>query len=108
LEVCGAVSFRLSVHELESWLFSFTALYPVHVVDVHGLKGKESEAWWNSFVQEVTANIAKKMTLGDALLLGRQRTMRLKQSSLGARRTFSVAPALLFSLQQLSRGDTND
>jgi len=69
LEVCGVASFRLSVYELESWLFHFTALYPVHVLDVHGLKGKESAAWWNSFIEEVAANIAKKMTFGDALLL---------------------------------------
>ncbi len=69
LEVCGVASFRLSVNELEAWLFDFTALYPVHVLDVHGLRGNESEAWWSGFVEEVTANIAKKMTFGDALLL---------------------------------------
>jgi hypothetical protein len=69
LEVCGAASFRLSVREIESWLFCFTALYPVYVLDVHGLKGKESEAWWNSFVEEVAAHIAIRITFGDASLL---------------------------------------
>ena len=32
LEVCGAACFRLSVHEIESWLFRFTTLYPVLIL----------------------------------------------------------------------------
>jgi len=69
LEVCGAASNRLSSGELDSWLLRFATIYPVHVINVHGLQGKDSEAWWVSFVEEVAANIAKKMTFGDALLL---------------------------------------
>lgn len=69
LEVCGAACFRLPIHELESWLFRFTTLYPVHVLDAFGLTGKEAEAWWNTFVDEVAEKISKKMTFGDALLL---------------------------------------
>ena len=47
----------------------FTTVYPVSVINVHGLQGQESEAWWRGFVEEIAANIAKKMTFGDALLL---------------------------------------
>ena len=40
LEICGVASFRLSSEELAAWLFGFTSLYPVHILDVHGLKVK--------------------------------------------------------------------
>lgn len=69
LEVCGVASFRLPSPELESWLFRFTRLYPVKVLDAFGLAGKEAEAWWNTFVDEVAEKISRKMTFGDALLL---------------------------------------
>jgi len=69
LEICGAASFRLSTEELEAWLFGFTSLYPVYILDVHGLKGNNCEAWWSIFVEEAAANIAKKMTFGDSVLL---------------------------------------
>lgn len=69
LEVCAAASHRLSAGELDSWLFRFDTIYPVHVINVHGLSQKEAEAWWYGFVREVTVAIAKKMSFGDALLL---------------------------------------
>lgn len=69
LEVCGAASHKLSTSELDSWLFRFDTVYPVKVIDVHGLGGKDSEAWWHGFLKEVAANIAKKMSFGDAVLL---------------------------------------
>jgi predicted nucleic acid-binding protein len=69
LELCGVASFRLSVDELDDWLFGFDAMYPTYVLDVYGLTGNDCEARWNIFVQEVAANIAKKMTFGDAVLL---------------------------------------
>ena len=69
LEICGVAGFRLSVGELESWLFRFTNLYPVLVLDAFGLKGKDAEEWWSDFVSEVAEKISRKMTLGDAVLL---------------------------------------
>lgn len=69
LEICGAASFRLSTDELSAWLFGFGGIYPVYVIDLHGLRTNDGEAWWSTFVEEVTANIAKKMTFGDAALL---------------------------------------
>jgi len=69
LEICGAASFRLSAEELAAWLFGFGVVYPVYVLDAHGLRGNDCETWWSTFVDEVAANIAKKMTFGDALIL---------------------------------------
>ena len=69
LEVCGAASFRLSVDELSAWLFTFGAMYPVYVLDVHGVRTNDCEAWWSTFMEEAAANIAKQMTFGDAVLL---------------------------------------
>lgn len=69
LEICGVAGFRLARRELESWLFRFTSQYPVLVLDVFGLKGKDAEEWWSSFTGEVAETIARKMSLGDAVLL---------------------------------------
>jgi hypothetical protein len=69
LELCGAASHRLSTTELGSWLSRFDSIYPVSVLDVHGLGDKDAEAWWHSFITEISAIIVKKMSLGDALLL---------------------------------------
>jgi predicted nucleic acid-binding protein len=69
LEICGAASFRLSADELSAWLFGFGAIYPVSIIDVHGLRSHDGELWWSTFVAEVAANIAKKMTFGDAVIL---------------------------------------
>ena len=69
LEICGVASFRLSADELSSWLFGFGAIYSVSIIDLHGLRTHDGETWWSIFVAEVAANIAKKMTFGDAVLL---------------------------------------
>jgi len=69
LEICGVASFRLSADALSSWLFGFGAIYPVSIIDLHGLRTNDGEAWWSIFVAEVAANIAKKMAFGDAVLL---------------------------------------
>lgn len=69
LELSGAASFRLPIRELESWVVRFTTVYPVYVIDTFGLVGKATTDWWSAFVGEVSENVCKKMTLGDALLL---------------------------------------
>ena len=69
LEVSGAASFRLSRYELEAWLFRFTTVYSVHVLDAFGVKGRDAEEWWTNFVAKVSDKVSKKMTFGDALLL---------------------------------------
>jgi predicted nucleic acid-binding protein len=69
LEICGVAGFRLSRLELESWLYRFTSRYPVLVLDLFGLKGRDAEEWWSIFASEVAETIARKMSLGDAVLL---------------------------------------
>lgn len=69
LEICGAASFRLSNAELETWLLRFTAFYPVRVLDAFGLAGRDAGPWWQTFIGEVSGNVLKKMTFGDAVLL---------------------------------------
>jgi hypothetical protein len=69
LEICGTASFRLSVDELSAWLFGFGDIYPVYVLDAHGLRENDCEAWWSVFVEETSGNIPKKMIFGDAVLL---------------------------------------
>ena len=69
LEICGVASFRLSTDELSSWLFGFGTIYSVAIIDLHGLRTHDGEAWWSIFVAAVAANIAKRMTFGDAVLL---------------------------------------
>jgi len=49
LEVCGAASFRLSVDELSAWL---AAMYPVYVLDVHGVRTTDCEAWRSTFMEK--------------------------------------------------------
>src|ERR1700740_2408845 len=55
LEICGIASFRLSADELSSWFVGFGAIYPVSIMDLHGLRTNESETWWSIFVTEVAA-----------------------------------------------------
>ena len=44
-------------------------MYPVYILDVHGVRITDCEAWWSTFIEEAAANIAKKTTFGDAVLL---------------------------------------
>lgn len=69
LELCGAASFRLPPAELEGWMFRFTAVYPVRVLDAFGLPGQDAAAWLGAFTDEVAGYLSRRMTLGDALLL---------------------------------------
>jgi hypothetical protein len=90
LEIYGGASHRLSAGELDDWLFRFDTVYPVRVINVHGLSQKDAEAWWGDFVREVTVVIAKKMSFGDALLL-RPKITTPRPLSLGTQRILPVA-----------------
>lgn len=39
------------------------------VLDMFGLKGKDAEEWWSHFAGELAETIARRMALGDAVLL---------------------------------------
>ena len=67
-------------------------MYPVYILDVHGVRTTDCEAWWSTFIEEAAANIAKKMTFGDAVLLREAENYELKRSSPGTQKTSYVAP----------------
>jgi hypothetical protein len=76
LEICGAISFRLSAKELDSWLLQFSAVYHVIVLDPFGLDSRTAVDWFQDFSVQVTAKIAKRMTFGDAVLLAEAESHR--------------------------------
>jgi sugar/nucleoside kinase (ribokinase family) len=67
-ELCGAASFRLSAEESEQWLHRFVAVYPVRVLNPFGAGDVSAAAWLSSFADDVIRYIARRMTLGDAIL----------------------------------------
>lgn len=69
LELCGIASFNLSAKELKTWLYDFSTVYPVRVLDPWGMEGQSSQEWLSPFVGGMVDKITKKMTFGDAVLL---------------------------------------
>ena len=69
LEICGVASFNLSSRELEYWLYQFTAVYPVLVLDPFGMNAQSAVAWVRTFLAEVSEHISKQMTFGDAIIV---------------------------------------
>jgi hypothetical protein len=67
-ELCGAASFRLSTEETERWLHHFVLVYPVHVLNPFGAGDGTAAAWLGLFADDVTRYVARRMTLGDAIL----------------------------------------
>jgi sugar/nucleoside kinase (ribokinase family) len=67
-ELCGAASFRLSAQESERWLYDFAIVYPVRVLNPFGAGDGASAAWLGSFADDLARYIARRMTLGDAIL----------------------------------------
>ena len=69
LELCGISSFNLSAKELKTWLYDFSTVYPVHVLDPWGTGRETNQEWLGLFIGDLMDNITKKMTFGDAVLL---------------------------------------
>lgn len=68
LEICGVASFRLSPQETAIWLSDFSSLYAVRVLDPFGAGETESNMWVASYADDIGRYIARRMTLGDAIL----------------------------------------
>jgi len=68
LELCGAVSFRLSAEEVERWLSAFTVVYPVRVLNPFGAGDDAASAWLGAWSDDISRYLARRMTLGDAVL----------------------------------------
>jgi hypothetical protein len=68
LELCGAASFRLSAEEMERWLHGFVMVYPVRILNPFGIGESPANTWLGAFADDVIRYIARRMTLGDAIL----------------------------------------
>jgi hypothetical protein len=69
LELCGVASFNLTPKDLRLWLHDFPSIYPVQILDPWGIGTVSSQAWFGQFLEDLTENIARKMSFGDAVLL---------------------------------------
>lgn len=69
LELCGIASFNLAEKELKTWLNDFPTIYSVRILDPWGIGSEASLSWFHRFLEELSGNIARKMTFGDAVLL---------------------------------------
>jgi hypothetical protein len=68
LELCGAASFRLSREETERWLWRFVSVYPLEVLNPFGAGDGPATSWLSSYTDDVARYLARRMTLGDAVL----------------------------------------
>ncbi len=68
LELCGASSFRLGPLETGRWLHQFAAIYPVEILSPFGMGDERAVAWVGAWTDELGTYLARRMTLGDALL----------------------------------------
>lgn len=69
LEICGVASFNLSPRELEHWLYQFSDVYPVIVLDPFDIENRSAVDWVGSFLVGVSEKISQKTTFGDAVIL---------------------------------------
>ena len=53
----------------ETWLRRFDSLYRLSIISGFGIVNRSAENWLKDFVSRVTANIVKRMSFGDAILL---------------------------------------
>jgi hypothetical protein len=53
---------------MERWLHNFVMAYPVRVLNPFGAGEGPATAWLGSYADDVIRYIARRMTLGDAIL----------------------------------------
>lgn len=69
MELCGIASFNLTPKDLQTWLYNFSTIYPVRVLDPWGVGTEPSSTWLSQFLTDLTEKIVRKMSFGDAVLL---------------------------------------
>lgn len=69
MELCGIASFNLNPKDLQTWLYNFSTVYPVRVLDPWGAGTDLSSTWIGQFLSDLTDKIARRMSFGDAVLL---------------------------------------
>lgn len=68
LELCGVASVRLSPEEVDRWLSGFSVTYPVRVLNPFGAGDDAASAWLGAWADDIARYLARRMTLGDAIL----------------------------------------
>ncbi|HVN30259.1 MAG TPA: hypothetical protein VMT64_17295, partial [Candidatus Binataceae bacterium] len=68
MELCGVASFRISREELEKWMWSFESIYEVRVLNPFGAGDSSAGVWFSSYSDDIGRYLARRMTLGDAIL----------------------------------------
>jgi predicted nucleic acid-binding protein len=69
MELCGIASFNLKPRDLQTWLYNFSTVYPVQVLDPWGVDAELSATWMGQFLSDLIDKISRKMSFGDAVLL---------------------------------------
>lgn len=70
LELCGISSFNLSPHELKRWMFHFSDIYSVTILEPIGVDSDVSaDAWFGSYVLDTFDVLTRKITWGDAMIV---------------------------------------
>lgn len=70
LELCGISSFNLSPHELKRWMFHFSDVYSVTILEPVGVDSDVSaDAWFGSYVLDTFDVLTRKITWGDAMIV---------------------------------------
>ena len=69
LEICGVASFNLSSRELKHWLYQFSDVYSIVILDPFGIETQTAANWVEAFLSEISEKIFQKMTFGDAIIL---------------------------------------
>lgn len=67
LEICGVTSFNLSIEEQKRWLYSFSEVYSVTILDP--FESTTENQTISEYFLGLTPYILKKMTIGDAIFL---------------------------------------
>jgi predicted nucleic acid-binding protein len=67
LEICGVTSFNLSTDEQKRWLYSFSEVYPVEILDP--FESKTENQTISEYFLNLIPYLLKKMTIGDAIFL---------------------------------------
>ena len=66
-EICGITSFNLSEKEQSKWLYSFSDVYTVEILDP--FEDQNGQETISSYLLNLIPYLLKKMTVGDAIFL---------------------------------------
>ncbi|MDZ7261165.1 MAG: PIN domain-containing protein [candidate division KSB1 bacterium] len=69
LELCGIASFNLSKRELSRWLYQFSEIYPIKILEPEIDEYIPGRTLYERFLEAIHTEIESKMTLGDALIM---------------------------------------